>query len=167
MQDRKIREVYSCADNLLNKHCIIPIRLSSLDVLASKTIKLNNNIKIGTAVLLHSFVLQNLIKWKTLIFFSTVCLKFKHKEQIKLHTLAILYWCSSKIYLHLLLVSIIIGSVVSSWRWSYNDENMHGIDFGNAQIKIKVFILLVCSFCWINVYVFAFSMSLRRVAGVR
>lgn len=70
MQDRKIQEIYCCADNLLNKHRTKPIRFSSLEVLASKPLELNESIKIGTAVLRYSFVPQNSEKWKTLIFFS-------------------------------------------------------------------------------------------------
>jgi hypothetical protein len=69
MQHRKIQEIYSCADNLLSKHCAKPIHFSSLEVLASKPLELNEGIKIGTALLHHSFILQNSEKLKTLIFF--------------------------------------------------------------------------------------------------
>jgi hypothetical protein len=57
MQERKIQEIFSCADILLSKHCIKPIRFSTLEVPASKTIELNESIKIGTAVLLRCFIL--------------------------------------------------------------------------------------------------------------
>jgi len=59
MQEHKIQEIYSWADNLLNKHSTKPTGFSSLEGLTSKPLELNESIKIVTVVLLYSFVLQN------------------------------------------------------------------------------------------------------------
>jgi hypothetical protein len=59
MQERKIQEIYSCADNFLDKNCTKQTGFSSLEVLASKPLELKESIKVGTAVLLHLFALQN------------------------------------------------------------------------------------------------------------
>jgi len=49
MQEHKIQEIYSCADNLLNKHCTKPTGFSSLEGLASRPLELNESIKTDTA----------------------------------------------------------------------------------------------------------------------
>jgi hypothetical protein len=54
MQEHKIQEIYSCADNLLNKHCTKPTGFSSLEGLASRPLELNESIKTDTATWLYS-----------------------------------------------------------------------------------------------------------------